>query len=128
MPRCQHWVSQRKLVGCSRQAWTSTPAEANTSTAMLAQTQTARGSSARCAQVATTSMATVTRRSETARQTPKQRTVIWNEGDACMPAARRETRRRDQMRLNTRVPLVPPKPKLFFTAYSIFMSRAVLAQ
>lgn len=31
-------------------------------------------------------------------------------------------------RLKTRVPLVPPKPKLFFTATSIFMSRAVLAQ
>ena len=33
-----------------------------------------------------------------------------------------------QMRRNTRVPLVPPKPKLFFTATSIFMSRAVPAQ
>src|SRR6185369_506515 len=31
-------------------------------------------------------------------------------------------------RLKTRVPLVPPKPKLFFTATSIRMSRAVLAQ
>ena len=35
---------------------------------------------------------------------------------------------RNQARLNTRVPLVPPKPKLFFTATSIFRSRAVLAQ
>jgi hypothetical protein len=26
------------------------------------------------------------------------------------------------------VPLVPPKPKLFFIAISIFISRAVLAQ
>ncbi len=33
-----------------------------------------------------------------------------------------------QTRLNTSVPLVPPKPKLFFTATSIFRSRAVLAQ
>lgn len=33
-----------------------------------------------------------------------------------------------QTRLNTSVPLVPPKPKLFFTATSIFMSRAVFAQ
>ena len=33
-----------------------------------------------------------------------------------------------QARRNTSVPLVPPKPKLFFTATSIFMSRAVLAQ
>ena len=32
------------------------------------------------------------------------------------------------MRLKTSVPLVPPKPKLFFTACSIFISRAVLAQ
>ena len=35
---------------------------------------------------------------------------------------------RRQNRLNTSVPLVPPKPKLFFTATSIFMSRAELAQ
>jgi len=33
-----------------------------------------------------------------------------------------------QTRLKTNVPLVPPKPKLFFTAKSIFISRAVLAQ
>lgn len=33
-----------------------------------------------------------------------------------------------QTRLNTSVPLVPPKPKLFFTATSIFISRAVFAQ
>ena len=31
-------------------------------------------------------------------------------------------------RRKTSVPLVPPKPKLFFTATSIFISRAVLAQ
>ena len=33
-----------------------------------------------------------------------------------------------QARLNTSEPLVPPKPKLFFSAASIFMERAVLAQ
>lgn len=33
-----------------------------------------------------------------------------------------------QARLNTRVPFVPPNPKLFFTAYSIFICRASLAQ
>ena len=31
-------------------------------------------------------------------------------------------------RLKTSVPLVPPKPKLFFTATSMRASRAVLAQ
>ena len=31
-----------------------------------------------------------------------------------------------QTRLKTSVPLVPPKPKLFLTAYSIFISRAVV--
>ena len=41
------------------------------------------------------------------------------------PRGRRGSR---QTRLKTSVPLVPPKPKLFLTAYSIFMSRAVLAQ
>ncbi len=33
-----------------------------------------------------------------------------------------------QARRNTSVPLVPPKPKLFFTATSIFMALASLAQ
>ncbi len=33
-----------------------------------------------------------------------------------------------QIRLKTRVPLVPPKPNEFFIATSIFISRAVLAQ
>ncbi len=33
-----------------------------------------------------------------------------------------------QTRRNTSVPLVPPKPKLFFTATSIFIARASLAQ
>jgi hypothetical protein len=34
----------------------------------------------------------------------------------------------DQMRFSTSEPLVPPKPKLFLSAASIFMGRAVLAQ
>jgi hypothetical protein len=46
-------------------------------------------------------------------------------GALCMGWTCREAR---QMRLNTREPLVPPKPKLFFRATSIFRSRAVLAQ
>lgn len=33
-----------------------------------------------------------------------------------------------QARRNTSVPLVPPKPKLFFTATSIFIVRASFAQ
>jgi hypothetical protein len=33
-----------------------------------------------------------------------------------------------QKRRKTSVPLVPPKPKLFFTATSIFIGRAWLAQ
>lgn len=57
--------------------------------------------------------------------------------DAETPNGELERRRRahsaqemvaNQTRLNTSVPLVPPKPKLFFTATSIFISRAVLAQ
>src|SRR6187399_1193880 len=36
--------------------------------------------------------------------------------------------RSHQIRLKTNVPLVPPNPKLFLTAYSIFRSRASLAQ
>nr|WKF56808.1 hypothetical protein HUO10_001276 [Paraburkholderia busanensis] len=34
----------------------------------------------------------------------------------------------DQARLNTSVPFVPPNPNEFFSATSIFISRAVLAQ
>ena len=48
-------------------------------------------------------------------------------GEARMGAARGRRRPR-QTRLKTNVPLVPPKPKLFFTACSIFISRASLAQ
>ena len=58
------------------------------------------------------------------RHTPKRDTDTENAGGACMARARRV----DQTRLNTSVPFVPPKPKLFLTAYSIFISRAVLAQ
>ncbi len=36
--------------------------------------------------------------------------------------------RRNQTRRNTNEPLVPPKPKLFLSAYSIGIWRAVLAQ
>ena len=45
-------------------------------------------------------------------------------GALCM--ANEETKA--QARLNTSVPLVPPKPKLFLTATSILRSRASLAQ
>lgn len=41
------------------------------------------------------------------------------------PAASRANQAK---RLKIKVPLVPPKPKLFFMAASIFTSRAVLAQ
>jgi hypothetical protein len=58
-----------------------------------------------------------------ARQARKQATVIVQEGEPCIGrAGRRHTR------LKTSVPLVPPKPKLFLTACSIFISRAALAQ
>ena len=40
----------------------------------------------------------------------------------------RKAARDGQILRNTRVPFVPPKPKLFFTATSIFIGRAVLAQ
>ena len=79
-------------------------------------------------QAKTAAKADSTRQATAARQTPNQRTVVWKGGDACMLAAGRGARQGAQMRLNTSVPLVPPKPKLFLTAYSIFMSRAVLAQ
>ena len=57
-------------------------------------------------------------------QAVKHLSETWMAGAARMGARRQ----RPQTRLKTSVPFVPPKPKLFFTAYSIFMSRAVLAQ
>lgn len=39
-----------------------------------------------------------------------------------------EVPKNDQTFLNTKVPLVPPKPKLFFTATLIDIWRAVFAQ
>lgn len=45
-----------------------------------------------------------------------------------LTASRAERRQEDQTLPKMRVPLVPPKPKEFFTATSIFMSRAALAQ
>jgi len=127
-PRYHRCVSHRRLVGCKRQAWSNTAIEDTVSNTRATTAHTVKSPSALGAQTPTLAMEGSTRSSDTARQTPKQRTVIWNGGDACMAAAERRTQRRDQMRLNTRVPLVPPKPKLFFTAYSIFMSRAALAQ
>ena len=47
-----------------------------------------------------------------ARQMPKRRIETWNDAGARMG----ETTLARQTRLNTSVPLVPPKPKLFFTA------------
>ena len=37
-------------------------------------------------------------------------------------------RENDQTRLKTSEPFVPPKPKLFFSATSIFIGRALFAQ
>ena len=56
------------------------------------------------------------------RQAPAPESVTPTAGACFTPAAP------GQARLKTSVPLVPPKPKLFFTATSIFISRAVLAQ
>ena len=52
--------------------------------------------------------------------------IMRTGGAACIRANQRQ--RAAQARRNTNVPLVPPKPKLFLTAKSIFICRAVLAQ
>ena len=77
-------------------------------------------SSSRCKhQTADAPTASVGSSACTLRQTkpPPQRTATG--GAECMG---------NQARRNTSVPLVPPKPKLFFTATSIFIGRASLAQ
>ena len=65
------------------------------------------------------------------RRAPHRITNRWgagHEGVSRENQAGRQGRCRDQARLKTSDPLVPPKPKLFFSAKSIFMSRATFAQ
>ena len=58
------------------------------------------------------------------RQTPKRRSLSSKNTLSRMAGADASA----QARLKTRVPLVPPNPKLFLTACSIFIGRASLAQ
>ena len=58
------------------------------------------------------------------RQTPKRRSLTSKKTLSRMAGAEAGA----QARLKTRVPLVPPNPKLFLTACSIFIGRASLAQ
>jgi hypothetical protein len=62
-------------------------------------------------------------------QPPWQRTLTAGAARICRRRTwARAAVRAVQARRNTKVPLVPPKPKLFFTATSMRMARAVLAQ
>ena len=54
--------------------------------------------------------------------------VVAVQGSKRFDVRRSRKVKRRQTRLNTSVPLVPPKPKLFFTTMSRRASRAVLAQ
>ena len=66
------------------------------------------------------------------RRAPKRvnnrRGVVAVQETECVDAGRNNDICSRQTRLKTSVPLVPPKPKLFFTANSMDASRAVLAQ
>jgi hypothetical protein len=62
-------------------------------------------------------------------QAPCSRTSEWMRGhEASQKQLQQRPSAPHHTRLNTSEPLVPPKPKLFFSAASIFISRAVLAQ
>lgn len=52
----------------------------------------------------------------------------WGSSGTTTGGAGRIAGGRGQTRLKISVPLVPPKPKLFFAAMSIFIGRASLAQ
>jgi hypothetical protein len=124
-PSHQAWVSQRRLKDGVRARDCSDAAEANANIAPKARGGTPPRDGAIDTHAARVATIKPPRQASPARQNPKCRVTNWNGGGACMGSA---AGRGVQTRLNTRVPLVPPKPKLFFTAYSIFISRAVLAQ
>ena len=91
-----------RTAGTGRPAWVATSANP-------------RGGPARCG-----------RRRSTATSRPATK---WRHGFLSLPRSTAATcAEATQTRRNTSVPLVPPKPKLFLIATSIFMSRAVLAQ
>lgn len=115
-PRCQSCPSQRKLVGARRHACQNTAQAAPTPSTVEKTSQAAWTDHAEPAQHARVKAVNAIKATHPHRHTPKRRTVIWKEGGACMTTAEAESHRGGQMRLNTRVPLVPPKPKLFFTA------------
>ena len=119
-PKCQACVSQRKWKGsCTRNAHQSAGNTIRVSIAANGWSPLSDHAQASAADDAASDNAR-----HTPRHTPKRETETEKAGGACMACAPRV----DQTRLNTSVPLVPPKPKLFLTAYSIFISRAVLAQ
>ena len=122
---CQASPSQTSSPSC-RYSWR--PHQSEHSAAAI-QRPTVQASldadtSAHTSQTAKTLAATAA--SKRARRGPqtKRPTGKTTGGALCMAG----TCQARQMRLNTREPLVPPKPKLFFRATSIFRSRAVLAQ
>ena len=78
------------------------------------------------AQAARLAPAALAHKTTNARQALSGARLKRTGGAACIVMCQR--RRAAQARRNTNVPLVPPKPKLFFTATSIFISRAVWAQ
>jgi len=123
--KAQPSPSQRSTPELGRQSDAQTASVARPAVAAAAAIQPDTGlcgtSSAHAASVARTQSPIKT---IAARQTPKWRSATSQGGEprTGYAAEPRHTR------LKTRVPLVPPKPKLFLTAYSIFISRAVLAQ
>ena len=120
VPRCQVCVSHRRWNGsCVRNA---NPSAGNATRGSTEASGWLPASDHAQATAADTASAEAVR--QTPRHTPKRETDTEKAGGACMVRSLRV----DQTRLKTSVPLVPPKPKLFLTAYSIFISRAVLAQ
>ena len=122
--RCHCCPSQRRLTGLDLTNATQSQSDQTT-----ASPDPARAHGPFC-NGRVKNQATITRITNAAndstatRQRPKRLIETWNAGNARMGA---QTPAR-QIRLNTSVPLVPPKPKLFLAAYSIFISRAALAQ
>ena len=121
----QAWPSQCSLPAAGHQSETQTASAAMAPTLAAATIHGDAGPDGVAAAHATSADTTAAPIEATAtRQTPNRHSATSQGGEPRTDCAaeRRHTR------LKTRVPLVPPKPKLFLTAYSIFISRAALAQ
>ena len=120
---CQRCASQRSTIGCRRTRPKTLPRPTRTSAVNTPRPRTADGSCHVRSQPAAAQI-------QGDRKQHERRVPDAEATDRHLHGRRRshDAAANRQARLKTSVPLVPPNPKLFFTANSIRISRAVLAQ